>query len=396
MQKFLYIIMLLAVAACSVPDITVTDCPFKAAPLTLATGTTPVAIAVADIDHDCQMDLVVANQGDRSVGVLLGHGDGTFSPQVAVDLGVSPSSISIGNLRNTAVRNLCNTDTNTDTNDIAFASSTGSAVGVLYNNSTPGHVMLQPMTPMITSGIPESIALVTPNGSSLPDLVTPLANVGGKVKLFLNDGSGGFSNARPAYSTPQQGSPWAITVALLNGDTYPDLIVANRDLRSVTVFYGQAGGTFQDPGKDTPPAVASPKTGATAIVVAKLDGDDLPDIVVADVATATVSVMRNNGDGTLEPLARYPTGGKPSALLAADVDGDGMLDLLVANQDAGSVSVLHGNGDGSFTHEAEATCKTGKSPQAIAIENVNHDGRPDLVVANAGDNTVSVLLARPR
>jgi hypothetical protein len=74
----------------------------------------------------------------------------------------------------------------------------------------------------------------------------------------------------------------------------------------------------------------------------------------------------------------------------ADVNGDGRPDLIVANGDDDTVSVLLGNGDGTFQNQK--TFPVGYHPVLVAVADVNGDGRLDLITANAGDNTVSVLL----
>ena len=86
------------------------------------------------------------------------------------------------------------------------------------------------------------------------------------------------------------------------------------------------------------------------------------------------------------------TGAGPAAVTAADFNLDGKLDLAVANASDNTVSILLGNGDGTFA--ARANYPVGMQPVAIAAGDVNHDGIPDLVVANQADNTVSVLLGR--
>ena len=55
-----------------------------------------------------------------------------------------------------------------------------------------------------------------------------------------------------------------------------------------------------------------------------------------------------------------------------------------------TVSVLLGNGAGGFG--AKTDFATGETPASVAIGDLSGDGKPDLVVANYGANTVSVLL----
>jgi hypothetical protein len=76
----------------------------------------------------------------------------------------------------------------------------------------------------------------------------------------------------------------------------------------------------------------------------------------------------------------------------ADVDGDGFPDLVTANADSDSVSVLLGQGDGTF--QPEQRFAVGRDPWAVVVADLNGDGVPDLVTANLGSASVSVLLHR--
>ena len=69
---------------------------------------------------------------------------------------------------------------------------------------------------------------------------------------------------------------------------------------------------------------------------------------------------------------------------------DGNPDLVVANFGANTISVLLGNGTGSFAPKTDFA--TGAGPFSVDISDLNGDGKPDLAVADVNGNTVSVLL----
>jgi hypothetical protein len=86
----------------------------------------------------------------------------------------------------------------------------------------------------------------------------------------------------------------------------------------------------------------------------------------------------------------FPAGAFPEVVRAADLTGTGTLDLVVLNAGDQTLSVLPGNGDGSF--QSGRTYATGPDPSAIAVGNFTNDAISDLAVANFTSGTVSVYL----
>lgn len=116
------------------------------------------------------------------------------------------------------------------------------------------------------------------------------------------------------------------------------------------------------------------------------------------------SVLLGNGDATVTGPVNYSTDGTPAdgtaSLAVGDLNGDGNPDLVVANffgsgdcaaTGVGCVSILYGTGDGTFQAPVDITTG-GNDPNAVVLGDFNGDGRPDIAVANEGDETVSVLL----
>ncbi len=141
--------------------------------------------------------------------------------------------------------------------------------------------------------------------------------------------------------------------------------------------------------------------GPVHIAVADFDGDGKPDMAVANRFEHTLSVYRSiSVPGVITPQSfaprfQMPTDLNPTELAAADLDGDGRLDLITVNADADTVSVFRnlaspgGLSAASFAPRLDVA--TGRQPIAIAIGDVDGDGRPDVATANHGDNTFSVL-----
>lgn len=87
-----------------------------------------------------------------------------------------------------------------------------------------------------------------------------------------------------------------------------------------------------------------------------------------------------------------PVGKGPTFIAVADVNHDGKPDLIVANGDDSSVSVLLGDGRRHFTSAPGSPVACGKGPSDIAVADMNGDGNPDLVIANTGTPYITILL----
>jgi Big-like domain-containing protein/VCBS repeat protein len=205
------------------------------------------------------------------------------------------------------------------------------------------------------------------------------------------------------------GAPDADSVAIadVNGDGIPDVVIANYcqtiglngciGSGEVAVLLGRGNGTFQ-------PAVTYGTGGylAYSVAVGDLNGDGVPDLAVANLCLnldqygdctgiGGVGVLLGNGDGTFQSAVAYSTGADWAlSITIGDLNGDGKPDLVVANAygpygSDGSAAVLLGNGDGTF-QPAVNYDSGGYNADSIAIADVNGNGVPDLVVANLCQN----------
>lgn len=134
---------------------------------------------------------------------------------------------------------------------------------------------------------------------------------------------------------------------------------------------------------------ASPPTNWA--VITDFNNDSKLDVIVA--GAANISALSGNGDGTLNLHKDYQLNAtKASHIIAVDVDLNGKVDVVTANEPDGTISVIIGNGDGSFL--LPKTYPVGQYPMFITSGDLNRDGKPDLLVVNAGSSSrnFSVLI----
>ncbi len=99
-------------------------------------------------------------------------------------------------------------------------------------------------------------------------------------------------------------------------------------------------------------------------------------------------------DGCSSPsfaaASTYQVGRAPVSVVVGDFNGDGKPDLAVANAESDTISVLLADGDGGFQSRGNYNTAA-SSPSSVAAGDFNGDGKTDLVVANRGryDSTTS-------
>ncbi|MGA3325336.1 MAG: FG-GAP-like repeat-containing protein [Terriglobia bacterium] len=336
----------------------------------IATGTTPMSVVTGDFNGDGKLDLAVANANADNVAILLGNGDGTFTPAASSPrTGCIPYAIAVG-------------DFNGDGKlDIASANGGSDDVTILLGN---GDGTLTPAAESPTAGtVPWALAVGDFNGDGKLDLA--VANqFSNNVTILLGNGDGTFT---PAAASPAAGpQPTGIAVGDFNADGKLDLAVTNELGDNLTILLGNGDGTFT-------PAPASPLAGFDpyGLAVGDFNGDGKLDLAVANAGSNNVTILLGNGDGTFTPAAVSPaTGAEPLGVAVGDFNADGKLDLAVTNQN-NQVTILLGNGDGTFTPTASSPA-TGALPWAVAVGDFKGDGRLDLAIANASSNNATIML----
>ena len=131
-------------------------------------------------------------------------------------------------------------------------------------------------------------------------------------------------------------------------------------------------------------------TGPVSLQIADFNGDEIPDVVVANLGSGDISLFFGMGDGSLRSQIRIQVGELPSAVTVGDLDGNGILDIVIPNRNDDDVSILLGLGEGKF--QPGFRVPVGDFPLAVTIGDFNGDGKQDLAVANTLWDQGNVLL----
>lgn len=346
---------------------------------TYSTGasSSPVSVAVVDVNNDNKPDIVVANSGTTTVGVLLNTGNGSFPSQTTYSTGATSSPIAVSVV-----------DVNGDNRpDIVVANSGTANVGVFLNVGN-GTFLNQTTYSTGISSSPRGVTTVDVNGDGKPDIV--VSNSGtSNVGVLLNAGNGTFLN-QTTHSTDTGSSPRGLTIVDVNGDSKPDIVVANSGTHNVGIFFNAGNGTFLNQTTYSTGASSAPR----AVAVADVNGDNMPDIIPADTGINSVGVLLNAGNSTFLNQTTYSTGATtgPRTVAVADVNNDNKPDIIVGNTASTYVSVLLNIGNGTFLNQTTYSTGATAGPSSISVVDVNNDNKPDIVVVNSAGANVGVFL----
>lgn len=291
--------------------------------------------AIADVNHDERNDLLLADHDSYDVTVLLGSGDGKFSPATG-----SPFAARAGN---------------------------------------------QPHTHGLVVG--------DVNGDGHADIVTA-NNSDGDVSLLLGSGDGRFFRAAKSPFACGK-SPYPIATSDVDGDGCADVLVPNAthgdgNQKTFTFLLGNQRGALTT-------AASSPLSCAATVwyaAASDLNGDKRPDIVAMHSEGNTgATIFLNAGQGNFVAAPGSPLKLDHGAwgVEIADMNRDGKADLVIAADE--SIRVLLGEGNGRFARASGSPFKTGKGAWRLTVADFNGDGKPDVATRCVEANRIEVFMS---
>jgi hypothetical protein len=380
--------------------------------------TVPNSVIVADLKGNGVLDVVVASaqidetgltQKPGLLGVMMNSpsSPGTFGGITNYDSSsVPPSGLAVGDLTGTGSHDLVVSNLNAGTLSVFMETSPTSGT-----YGAPTNIALPP------GSQPNDVQIADLNGDGLPDLI--VADDTGKVEYLLqNPASPGkflpavsmtISNpAIVAEGTAYETRGISVAVGDLNGDGLPDIAVTSFDGANGSPGIGGNNGMvfifFQDP-NNRGSFIATPTTitalgEPSQIRIADVNQDGINDIVIAcqglgsfalqvpaEAVSGAMVILQNSGaPGTFATPVVYPAYSGVISLAIADLNGDGIPDIAMTSlypQGSGYIATLMQDPTAPGTFLASSLYTGLGQPVSIVIGDLNNDGLPDLVTADA-------------
>lgn len=339
-------------------------------------GSFPYSIDVGDFNNDDQLDIVVTNLGTRCVGILLGYGNGNFS-----------EIMTYSTVKNNPVAAASGDFNNDSRLDIAVANYEDNSIGILLGYGNGSFATVKIYSTEIGS-TPSSIAVGDFNDDGILDIV--VSNYGtDNIGILLGYGDGIFVN-QVSHSTGYCAFAFCIRVADFNGDGQLDVVTSCREYHGIAILLGHGNGTFADVQYRT----TGPGTAPQGISVGDFNNDKILDIAVVNSGTNGIVVVFGLGDGKFLLGKEYSAGigSFPAMLAIGDFNNDSRLDIAVTNHFSNSIGIFFGLDSEPYAIVTPYKTNAGSQPQSVAVSDLNNDHSLDIVVANYGTDNVGILL----
>lgn len=338
---------------------------------------------LVDVDKDGDLDAVLSNRNQQS-RIYINNGLGYFTDQTATR---APAAV-YDTIR------IAVGDVDLDGDPDVYLANLGTGSGQqnrLWINNGTGQFTDQTSTrlPPVTD-LSNDAAIADLNNDTFPDIV--VANVNGQAnRVYLNNGSGVFTEAVNALPPNTGNSSVAVEIAEVSGDGWPDILVGNgggAGNQQNRLYINNQNNTFTDQTATRLPAFAD----ATIDVKAgDVNNDNCPDILVANYSNQQNRLYLGGKSGTVctgvftdatatnLPVAAYYS----RDVDLADVDKDGWLDIIVANLNSQQNRLWINDGTGKFTDQTAARLPADtNNTWDAAFGDVDGDTDLDLLMSN--------------
>jgi hypothetical protein len=324
----------------------------------ISTGERPLDIEFADLNGDQFVDMVVANSGDRTISIFLNDKNDGFEPPINLITDNNPQDIVLEDI-----------DFDGDI-DIVVVHNLARSLIVLSNQ---GNGVFEQYKYKNFSDYIKKVCIADLHNDRTPDalLIDNSTNLLHVVDLQSDD--------EKIYNVGRR--PVDITVSDINNDGHQDVLVLDKEIRSIIVLMDRVidyKKIYIDLNEINNPS---------RIKTADLNNDSYEDLVV--LSDSSLTILWNQQDEQFSTRTYIHHGKFLADYFFGDFDGDLDLDIAVTDYSNKMVYLFRNQLNNSF--EVSDTISTVNNPLRINGFVKDDKGIIDLVISNPDDRSIQIL-----
>jgi hypothetical protein len=336
----------------------------------------PISVTSNSLTGYSRKPFVVTFPGGMAITNNVDGSQNSFAAKVDFTTDLHPNGIALGDFDGDGKPDVATP------NNYSTAGSLAS-ISILRNTSSNGSVSFASKSDITTGVLTYAIAAGDLNGDGKIDLISS-SIVDKTISIFKNISSVAAIAFDTKIDFATGENPYSIAVSDIDNDGKPDIVVANYLSNTVSVFRNtSAGGAISFASRIDFLTALAPYT----VAVADFDSDGKTDVAVTNQFSNSISVFKNTSvPGTISMNSKvdFATGGSPMGLAAGDINNDGLMDLVAANNGTASFSVLRNtNSTGTISFAAKVDFSCASSPYTVSLGDLNGDGQVDIVIPSA-------------
>lgn len=350
-------------------------------------GKSPAPIAIADVNHDGNPDIIVGNSGDQTVSVLLNDGHRHFTPAAdsPFPCGQNPNDIAVGDL-------------NGDGNPDLIIANTGTPYITILLGDGKGGFKPSPHSPFATTVRPHvhGIAIGDFMGDGKPAVVTD-SWANDQILLIPSDGQGNLLLPGKFFRADIH-TDSGVRAAQFTHSGHLDIVTTSQRDNAVGLMLGNGQGGFRRaPGSPFPAGLET-----WSFTVGDINGDGNPDVIVfpyqrdlPDPSKLGVTVLLGDGKGGFTAMPGSPLSlagcQGPDKVGSGDVFGDGLRDIVVSCAQNDKLFIFRQLKGRTFS---TSNLQVPTDWSGLAVGTLDSSGKDAIIVSNNSSHTVTILFNR--
>jgi len=355
---------------------------------TFTTASNPIYMAEGDLDNDGKTDVVTSNLGGNNISIFRNTstkgsiGSSSFATKSDISCSNQADAINIDDIDGDGKL------------DLIVGIKNSNLISIFRNTSSVGSISFSSATSYSTGTEPYFIAVNDFDGDGKQDIVTSNRS-SNNISIFQNASSSGTISLNTAFTLSAAGLPHGIVAEDIDMDGKPDISVTNYNSKNIHILRNiHSSGSLSSSSFASSVTVSTGTANPMGLAVKDIDMDGKNDLVCTYQSSGQLAIFRStssSGSISFASASTFTSGTTARSAYVNDMNGDGKPDIVCANIGSNNMAVFQNNSSsGSISLSSAYTFSTNSQPHMALAIDVDGDTKPEIVSCNYGANTVSV------